>query len=176
MFSLNLDKNADSFRFLAQANNVSEWMWKIYFWCMICIFFGTLTIYMSFVLYCWLTHGRIIIDHLYRPFKVMLVILLYRTQNLSEWIETFFCVLYSLPWNQNTPFGYVGESSFVIASAEAFCIGNGSTFLLFISICIHHHAFYKIYKYSINKCKNNGNHCDEKLLCNLIRFHISIKE
>ena len=26
-----LDENSDSFRFLAHANNTSEWMWKIYF-------------------------------------------------------------------------------------------------------------------------------------------------
>lgn len=84
--------------------------------------------------------------------------------------------LHSLPWNQTTPFGYVGEACFVIATAEAFLFGNGSTFLLFISLCIHHHAFYSMYKHLISKYNHNGNNAAEIFLRDLTRFNISIKE
>lgn len=36
----NSDKHSDTFRFLAHANNMSEWMWTIFFKCLKLIFFG----------------------------------------------------------------------------------------------------------------------------------------
>lgn len=87
-----------------------------------------------------------------------------------------FCVC-SLPWNQSAPLGYAGEAGFVVATAEAFFIANGATFVLFISICLHHHAFYKIFSHTIDKCKNNkAKHCDSRFFSDLIRFQISIKK
>lgn len=77
-FHFNPDKDPHSFRFLVQANKMSELLWTIYFWGLVFVFVSTVVIYMCFVLFCWLTQGRIIIDKLYRPFKVM-------------WVYSFWC-------------------------------------------------------------------------------------
>lgn len=58
-------------------------------------------------------------------------------------------------------------------------IANGTILLLFISMCLHHRAFYKMMKNSIDKLNQKSNdeiRCDEKFLRDLIQFHISSKE
>lgn len=85
--------------------------------------------------------------------------------------------LFSLPWNQTSLLGYFGEITSVMTFTGVYLILNGTFLLLFTSICLHHRAFYKIIKQSIDKLNLSEEHrCDAKFLCDLIRFHITIKE
>lgn len=84
---------------------------------------------------------------------------------------------FSLPWDQSTLYGYSAQIAFSIIINEAYMIANGAPLLLFISICLHHRAFYQMFLHSV--CKLNC--ADEKqndleVLIQLIRFHMTIKE
>lgn len=85
--------------------------------------------------------------------------------------------VFSLPWNQRTPLGYAMEMFFSVFNADFYFIVNGAFLLLFISICKHHEAFYKMFEHSLRKYdQNDTDRMDKKSLCDLIRFHILVKE
>ena len=53
---------------------------------------------------------------------------------------------------------------------------NGTILLLFSSVCLHHLAFYKMFEHTLHQLdqpRNKRN--DKKLLCELIRFHNTVK-
>lgn len=84
---------------------------------------------------------------------------------------------FSLPWDQETPLGYFGEICISMICIEAYLLDNGALVLLFISMCLHHQAFYKMFQHSLLKLNRpDKNRNDKKHICNLIRFHISVKE
>lgn len=84
---------------------------------------------------------------------------------------------FSVPWNQSTPVGYVEEMCFSIPISFGYFFVSGTFSLLFISICVHHQAFYEMFKLSVNKLKrSNVRRCDAKFLRDSIRFHILVKE
>lgn len=163
----------ESTRFLTQANSTSEQIWKYYFKYMKCtcsmmLIVTTLSLFTS-----WHKNSY---DDLYHPAKIMWAI------RFSNW---FCCVklnckqqiLYSLPWDQTKPLGYMGEALFFNAAGQAYTISNGVFLILFISMCIYHRVFYDMFSHSIDKWNHrNKNHCPDKILRHLIRFHISIKE
>lgn len=70
----NSDKHSDTFRFLARANNMSEWMWSIFFKCLMLTLFGSPLISVISILIFWLIDGTFNTNHLYRPLKIMFVI------------------------------------------------------------------------------------------------------
>lgn len=75
--------------------------------------------------------------------------------------------------------GYLAEIASSILLLFSYMIANGTILLLFISMCLHHRAFYKMMKHSIDKLNQKSNdeiRCDEKFLRDLIQFHISSKE
>lgn len=73
--------------------------------------------------------------------------------------------------------GYIGEITVDIDLAETYYTTNGTFLLLFISICLQHQAFYKMYQYSVSKWDQAGKDGSyEKFLRNLIRSHITTKE
>lgn len=82
------------------------------------------------------------------------------------------------PWNQATLAGYLAEDFYIIFVAVVFGFVAGMILLLFISICIYHLAFYKMFEHSINKWNQNINEHqnDEQFIFDLIRFHIEVKE
>lgn len=88
-----------------------------------------------------------------------------------------FCSPRSLPWDQRTPLGYFSELIFSNLYAASYLISNGTLFLLFISICLHHLAFYEIVQYSLDKLDRlDGNRNEEmKVFYDLIQFHILVK-
>lgn len=92
--------------------------------------------------------------------------------------RVFFTLIYcSLPWDQETFLGYIGEMVVSMICMEGYLIDNGALLLLFISMCLHHQAFYRMFRNSL--CKLNRpdkRRNDKEHLCNLIRFHISVKE
>lgn len=92
------------------------------------------------------------------------------------WIEHLF-VFSSLPWNQETLFGYFSEICISMICIEAYLIDNGELLLLFISMCLHHQAFHRMFQNSLKKLDRiNKNRNNEEYICGLIRFHISVKE
>lgn len=81
----------------------------------------------------------------------------------------------SLPWNQDTFFGYVGEILYSLFGGGAFLFVNGSLLLLFISIYFHHVAFAEIFRRSL-KQKTDENKIDNEFLCKLIQFNITVRK
>lgn len=68
------DETESSFRFLAQANKICEWLGTIYF--KYTIFLGIIIIItgLASVLYCWLTSNNLMGDNLFHPLPIMEVI------------------------------------------------------------------------------------------------------
>lgn len=86
----------------------------------------------------------------------------------------FFILEYnpSLPWNQETLFGYFGEILTIVVTGEGYILTNGAVLLLFISLCMHFRAFFEIFQHSMKKLE----HPDQKqnykqILCEIIRSH-----
>lgn len=66
---------------------------------------------------------------------------------------------------------------FVSTVAETYFLVNGAFLILFISICFHHRAFYKIFESTIEQLGNtNSSYNDKLLLCQLVKFHVSVTE
>lgn len=64
-----------------------------------------------------------------------------------------------------------------ISLGEIFLIQNSAFLLLFISLCVFHRAFYQMFSHTLKKLDHrNENQDDEKFLCDLIRFHNTVKE
>lgn len=84
----------------------------------------------------------------------------------------------SLPWDQTTPVGYGSELILDLPIGFSCMVVNGVFLLLFVSICQHHQAFYKMFKYSINNSKRSdgANRCDAKFICDLIDFYNSVEK
>lgn len=82
---------------------------------------------------------------------------------------------FRLPWDQNTLTGYMAEIYiFSLGVGTTFAISTGSALMLFISICIHHGAFSKMFKHTAQKLgqQNTGN---SEILRELVNFHNSVK-
>lgn len=83
---------------------------------------------------------------------------------------------YRLPWNQTSLFGYAGEIVYDVLIGETYLIA-GSFMLFFIALCQHHQAFYQMFEHKLNKLKRRNEIKDkQKILRDLIRFHITVKE
>lgn len=85
-------------------------------------------------------------------------------------------IYFSFPWNQQTPIGYIFELILDIASAEGYWIGCGSLLLLFISINLHHRAFFEMFRHLLRDLDQFDQHKDQHLFHKLIQFHKSVKE
>lgn len=131
---------------------------------------------MSILLNCFIKKN-LNVKNLYHPSP-----LVYVTQfpfPLECHFVDFFREFTSLPWNQTTFLGYIGELSLNFPIIAGYWVVNGTFLLLFIAICQHHQAFYKIFKHSVNKLNqidNGSNHSSSRSLCDLMRFHLSIVE
>lgn len=78
-----------------------------------------------------------------------------------------------MPWDQNTPIGYVMMLITVSSSALAYYITVGILLISLISICWHHVAFYEIFErelYEFDRTERTLNH-----IFRLIRYHSSIR-
>lgn len=95
--------------------------------------------------------------------------------NLSKLKNTFFIILFSLPWDQHTLIGYIGEVVFTIIFGGAFFICNGAYLIFFISICWHLKALSKMFQHSAQKLNEpNDDRDDEEYICGLIQFQNEI--
>lgn len=88
-------------------------------------------------------------------------------------LEFFSCSFY---WNVKTKIGYFGEICNGIMIGTTYLIGNGAPLMLFISMCLHHQAFYKMLRYSLKQLNvADRKQNDEKFIIDIIRFHMSTK-
>lgn len=68
------------------------------------------------------------------------------------------------------------EIIFVAFYAASYFFANGSSLLFFVSICLHHEAFYKIFhKLTCRMDVIDGNQELEEHIFKTIRFHVSTK-
>lgn len=81
-----------------------------------------------------------------------------------------------LPWNQSTLFGYLAEVFYGTFLCEVFIVATGSVLCLFMSMSWHHEAFYFMFRHSIRKLDSPVNQDNEKIVSDLVRFHIMAKE
>lgn len=77
--------------------------------------------------------------------------------------------------------GYVAEITSIVLLMLSYMIANGTILLFYVSLCLHHRAFYEMVKHSIvksNQQSDDGvydNRCGGIFLHDLIQFHMSIK-
>ncbi|XP_055306184.1 odorant receptor 85b-like [Sitodiplosis mosellana] len=104
------------------------------------------------VLICWLLNGNFDLTLTFHPLKFL------------------------LPWDQTTLFGYFSEIIYNILISEAYMLYNGAVLIPFISICLHHWAFYKIFCHLLRYLdRHDENRNDKEFVCDIIDFHNSIK-
>ena len=101
------------------------------------------------VVYCFLKYGYISSDHLYYPARYVYVhrnvVILYKIYNNGS------VFISSLPWNQETVFGWIGLLIFVMLGSVTYFYLNSLFLLLFSSICNFHKAFKMNTKHLLEK-------------------------
>lgn len=86
-------------------------------------------------------------------------------------------IFFRLPWNQNTLYGYIGEILFTYFSCESYLFVNGPIVVLFVSMCLHHRAFYEMFNYSLHEMDVPNKKKNDKLeLWKIIQFQNLVKE
>lgn len=94
-------------------------------------------------------------------------------QRCFEYLRNSFC---SLPWNQESIFGYIGE---IVADIVIFNFAvavAAQLFLLFISLCAHFITFNKMFASFVNEMDNSADVKSEvEMIRKLIEFHMDIK-
>lgn len=92
--SFNSSKNEKSFEFLVAANDQSEWMWRIYFKCMICAFIATAGMGCASVMFCSIVKDEFDVNHLHHKVRVMWFCWISRRNSWNgtenEW---YFCLV-----------------------------------------------------------------------------------
>lgn len=91
-------------------------------------------------------------------------------------LTKFISFFSSLPWNTNTLIGYAGEIVFHLITGALYLHLNGVIMLLFIALCLHHRAFYQMFCQKLQKFDEKHNSNPKQFLCELIEFHILVKE
>lgn len=81
-----------------------------------------------------------------------------------------------MSWDYHTPSGYAGGILFGIMQSEAYLLGNGSILMLFVCICLHHKAFFRMFEHTVKQLDETFQERDPTIqLCEIIKLHISIK-
>lgn len=82
----------------------------------------------------------------------------------------------SLPWSQETFFGYVGLIMFGVLANGTYTLVNTVCLTFFIGICKFHGGFSEFYRYLVEKLDKLPNKSIDLHLWKIIRFQISVKE
>lgn len=86
-------------------------------------------------------------------------------------------LLHSLPWDQTTPLGYIGKFIYSEVVTQAYLLGNSAFLLLFIFICWNYRGFFEVIRNFVDRLNHpDVNQINQKLLKQLVEFHVSIKE
>lgn len=82
-----------------------------------------------------------------------------------------------MPWNQETSLGYLAEICLDVNQAVNYLFVIGIELVLFISLCLHHQAFYKMFQFFLRKfdCTDPKQN-NQEILCELIRFHVMVEK
>lgn len=99
--------------------------------------------------------------------------------NTNIFLKIFYYIfaIIRLPWNQSTPHGYALEIAFDLYHGWTYMLSNGALLFLFISICLHHKSFYKIFRNEAKKLNYRDRHRnDADHLRKMIEFHILSKQ
>lgn len=182
-------ENDDSFHLLIQTNRECERLWKFYFIFAMGGFFTCLPIMsIASTFLCIWRKGEFDSKFVYHANRFMWVsqwwindfslkLICHILNEKSDFTNWFYCIDSSLPWNQETPLGYFGEICISMVCIEAYLIDNGALLLLFISMCLHHRTFFIMFENTLKKLNHlKQKHHQKQLICNLIRFHISVKQ
>lgn len=128
------------------------------------------------ILSCQLEYGLGHINSvcLYHPIRLVWVCKIYfSTVNAIFYEKKIYC---SLPWNQESFFGYVGEIFVDVIICGTFVILYGQFSLLFISLCIHFFTFNEMFASFVKEVDNSADEMNKtELIRKLIEFHIDIK-
>lgn len=81
----------------------------------------------------------------------------------------------SVPWDLNTRYGYICEVILDISGTETYYIANGSLLLFFISMCLHHRAFLKMFEHFLMNLNKQDDQYKKGNLSKLIKYHNLIK-
>lgn len=77
----------------------------------------------------------------------------------------------SLPWNQKTPIGYVGQNGLSCIICGVYFFINGAVLMLFVSLTWILQSFTKMYRLTVKKYNNpSQNRNNEAILHGLIDF------
>lgn len=89
---------------------------------------------------------------------------------------SFFIILQnSLPCDQHTKLGYFYELIFDFFVANNYMFVSVFSFVLFVSLCMFHPAFYKIFEHHVRIMNGRDERRNyKKHIIDLIRFHMSI--
>lgn len=87
-----------------------------------------------------------------------------------------FASISRLPWDQETFIGYIAEIICIVVTDEGYLLTSGSILLLYISMCLHHRAFYEMFRHLL-RTREHQNRVKNQLewIYDVIRFHSSVK-
>lgn len=83
--------------------------------------------------------------------------------------------MYSLPWDQKTFNGYLGEMLYSAMAGVFYMLVNGAFLFLFVSMCSHHQAFYKICQHSLRRFNDEKPSNEKLFLAIFVRRHIMVR-
>lgn len=71
----------------------------------------------------------------------------------------------------------MAECVLTCMGGASYLVFNGTTLLLFVSICLHHRAFRRLFQSLLNRLDEpEKSRSDQEILRNLIEFQITAKE
>lgn len=83
---MQLGEDLASYTFLMRANNISEWLWPIYFKLILLAGFSSASLAVISTLICGFSHDSIETKYLYHPFFVLLVMINFSNDRKSTFI------------------------------------------------------------------------------------------
>lgn len=96
--------------------------------------------------------------------------------SLTNFWKICFSSSHSLPWNQNTILGYVGEIYVGLLNIKMFWIASVQVMFLFIAICLYIFTFYEMFLSFICRLKHlKVNEQRHNAIIEMIEFHKDIK-
>lgn len=108
--------------------------------------------------------------HIFQMLKRTFEIVTFRKCNI-------LCVAFSLPWNQQTSLGFFYELVFSLYAMGYYLFTSGVELVLFISVCLHDLAFYKMFDFIMIEFDRDDNKPKQRqILSQLIRLHVSGKK
>lgn len=94
----------------------------------------------------------------------------------SKFLESKLFSCHSLPWNQRTPLGYLGEIIFSIINMEAFLIVSAEVILIFIFMCKNNFIFTAMFVDFIEEFDRAHKRREKNdVIRKLVQFHNNVK-